>query len=449
MDTNGHILIVDDDRLVLRSLKQVFMDDYDVTTVSSGSEALDILAKNTSIDAIVLDIKMAKMDGLETARCIKKLNSQMPIIFCTGFPGEYSEDEIDSDHKPFDYISKQEGTTRLQRTVRNAVRMYQLKQKGTDLVTLAQNEYGMVGSSKAMLNVYRMIEQVAPTDSKVMILGPTGTGKELVARGIHKQSRRSDERLAIFNCNHKQPDLVESELFGHVKGAFTGAIEDRIGLFQYADNGTVFLDEIGDLDITTQAKLLRVLETGEMQRIGSAEVAQVDVRLMCATHRDLPEMIAEDRFREDLYYRLKGIVIEVPPLSQRREDIPALVEFVSDRYCQDCGAGIKLFDPSCIDLMIDYNWPGNVRQLADTVQSLIDLAGSSYISADDVSTYLNLDQPSQSNGSLSQQVLEFKKSTIVKALHHHNNNVSAAARELDVNPANLHRMIKGFGINDL
>lgn len=423
------------------------MDDFEVTTASSGAEALDILARTQSINAVILDIKMAKMDGLETARRIKDLNSQLPIIFCTGFPGEYSENEIDSDHEPFDFISKQEGTTRLQRTVRNAVRMYQLQQNGGDLATLARNEYGMVGSSRPMLDVYRMIEQIAPTNSKVMILGPTGTGKELVARAIHKRSRRSGERLAILNCNHKQPDLVESELFGHRKGAFTGAVEDRIGLFQYADHGTVFLDEIGDLDITTQAKLLRVLETGEMQRIGSPEVFCVDVRLVCATHRDLPKMIAEDIFREDLYYRLKGVVIEVPSLVRRREDIPTLVELVSDKYCQDRGTGVKVFDPAGIDLMIDYGWPGNVRQLADTVQSLIDLAGSSYIAAEDVAEYLKLNQTDQPSGGLSQQVLDFKRSIIVKALHRHNNNVSAAARELDVDPANLHRMIKNLDID--
>lgn len=443
---NGHILIVDDDDLVLRSLRQVFLDDYKVDSASSGSEAVEVIAGSDNIDAVILDIKMARMDGLETARRIKDHDPRLPIIFCTGFPGEFSEEQIDSDHEPFDYISKQEGTVRLQRTVRNAVRLYRLQKQGKDLVALARSQYGMVGTSKAMQSVYHMVEQVAPTDSKVMILGPTGTGKELVARAIHGRSRRRDQRLAILNCNHKQPDLVESELFGHARGAFTGAVADRVGLFQYADGGTVFLDEIGDLDITTQAKLLRVLETGEMQRIGCPDTIHVNVRLMCATHRDLPEMVKQDRFREDLYYRLKGVVIELPPLRERREDIPALVEFIANRYSQEHGTGLTIFDPSGIDLLIDYDWPGNVRQLADTVESLIAMAGSSYIAAEDVADYLASEVAEPSGGGLSQMVREFEKTTTLKALNHHSNNVSAAARELKTNPSNLHRKIKQLGI---
>ncbi len=264
MDKPGRILVVDDDPLVLEALGQTFSDEYQVVTASSGGEAIDIISSDQDIETVVLDIKMARMDGLQTASRLKEINPELPIIFHTGYPGDYSEDEIEKGHHPFDYVGKNERPARLKRAVKNALTFYRLKSGHSDLVAIACEEYGMVGKSMAMLDVYRTIEKIGPTDNKVMILGPTGTGKELVARAIHRRSKRTDNPLAIFNCNHKAPDLVESELFGHLKGSFTGAVADRIGMFEYADRGTVFLDEIGDLDITTQAKILRVLETGEM-----------------------------------------------------------------------------------------------------------------------------------------------------------------------------------------
>jgi transcriptional regulator with GAF, ATPase, and Fis domain len=281
-----------------------------------------------------------------------------------------------------------------------------------------------------------------------MILGPTGTGKELVARAIHRRSRRADSRLAILNCNHKQTDLVESELFGHKRGSFTGAIEDRVGIIEYADGGTLFLDEIGDLDITTQAKLLRVIETGEMQKIGSPEVKTVDVRLICATHRDLQQMVNDGDFREDMYFRLKGITIILPPLRERREDISYLLHHFTERYCMIKGDGPRLFEPSAVDLLIEYDWPGNVRQLQDTVQSLIDLAPSSLISRDEVADYLAVEQRS-TNGAigLNDQLRAYKRTLIIQVLTRHNNNASAAARELSIDPANFHRMIKNLRID--
>lgn len=443
------ILIVDDDKLVLRALKIAFQNEYKVTLASSGQEALDILKSNACIKAVILDIKMVPMDGLETAKRIRQINPDIPIIFHTGYPGDFIESEIEEDYNAFDYVTKQERPIRIIRAVKHAVRQYHLITKSIDLDSLAQTQYGMVGKSKAMQNIYRTIEQIALSNNKVMILGSTGTGKELVARAIHLRSKRAGKRFAILNCNHKQPDLVESELFGHKRGSFTGAVEDRIGLFEYANEGTLFLDEIGDLDITTQAKLLRAIEIGEIQKIGSPEITKVDVRLICATHRNLQQLVEENRFREDLYYRLKGITISLPALKDRREDIPALVESFTDRYCMERGDGIKIFDPSAIDLMIEYDWPGNVRQLLDTVQSLIDLSPSSYITRDEVIGYLDYaGNQSRYMGSLNHQVNEFKKTTIIQALTRHKGNVSAAARELSIDPANLHRMIKTLGINN-
>ncbi len=447
MAESGKILIVDDDELVLRSLEQLFMDDYILLLASSGEEALDLLIINKDIDAVILDIKMAKMDGFETANKIDEINHDIPIIFYTGYPGEFEEDKIDQEYKPFDYISKHERPIRLIRTVKNAVTLQKLKSNSKDFVRFAKKNYGLIGKSQQMQEVYRLIEQIAPTDNKVMILGPTGTGKELVARAIHKRSKRADRQLAVLNCNHKHTELIESELFGHVKGAFTGAIEDRVGLCEYADKGTLFLDEIGDLDITTQAKLLRVLETGEMQKLGSPKVKKIDIRVICATHCDLLKLISENKFREDLYYRLKGITIKIPALSARREDIPDLIKYFIESYCMKKGDGLKVFDPAAIDLMIEYDWPGNVRNPLDTVYSLIDLSLSSFISYKDVTDYLkhSTAKPDLQN-NLSSQVDDFKRKLIIKKLNKHNNNISAAARDLSIDPGNLNRMIKKLNI---
>jgi two-component system nitrogen regulation response regulator NtrX len=447
MEKSGKILLVDDDPLVLEALQHTFEDDYDVVAVSSGAEALEIFASDAGVETVVLDIKMARLDGLKTASKLKEINAGIPIIFHTGYPGDYSEDDIEQGHQPFDYVGKNERPARLRRAVKNAVSFYRLKTGHIDLSKLARDEFSMVGNSRAMLEVYQTIEKIGPTDNKVMILGPTGTGKELVARAIHRRSRRADKQLAVFNCNHKAPDLVESELFGHLKGSFTGAVADRIGMFEYADMGTVFLDEIGDLDITTQAKILRVLETGEMQRIGSPEIVQVDVRLICATHHDLLARIAEQAFREDLYYRLKGVTISLPPLKDRREDIPDLIDFFTRRYCRKIGSGLKIFEPTARDYLIEFDWPGNVRQLLDTIQSLIDLTPSYYITKRDVAGYLVLaENPVDGDGTLAAQMREFKRTLILKSLDRHGKNISAAARELSLDPSNLRKIIKDLKI---
>ncbi len=447
MAKTGKILIVDDDPLVLEALNETFLDDYDVVAAASGQEALQALDKHGDLDTVVLDIKMARMDGLETACRIREINPDLPVIFHTGYPGDYSERDIDAEHKPFDYVGKNERPSRLHRSVRNAVFMHRLRTSSSDLVELARRHYGMVGRSRLMRDVYQMIEKIGPTNNKVMILGPTGAGKELVARALHRRSRRVDETLAIFNCNHKAPDLVESELFGHLRGSFTGAVADRVGMFEYAHGGTVFLDEIGNLDITTQGKLLRVLESGEMQRIGSPETIRVDVRVICATNCDLEQMVSQGKFREDLYYRLKGIRIVVPTLAERREDIPDLIDFFTDNYCRKTDDGIKVFEPAARDLLIEYDWPGNVRQLQDTVQSLIDLSLSHLITRLEVQQYLSFaGADTDSPRTLKERVREFKRLVVIQCLARHAGNVAAAARDLGLDSANLRKMIKDLDI---
>ncbi len=447
MNKQGVILVVDDDALVLEALYEIFIDDYEIVLASSGKEAIEQLRKLTVCNAIILDIRMAKLDGLQTASELQRISPDIPIIFHTGYPGDYSENDIEKKYQPFDYVGKNESPVRLQRAVRNAVAFHHLHTGKTALIEMARNHHGLVGHSAPMQEVYKTIEKIGPTDSKVMILGPTGTGKELVARAIHSRSARENKQLAIFNCNHKSADLVGSELFGHLKGSFTGAIADRIGMFEYADKGTLFLDEIGDLDSATQAKILRVIETGEMQKIGSPEIIKVDVRLICATHQNLKELVDRGEFREDLYFRLKGVTIHMPALKSRREDIGDLIDYSIEKCCSTDGGGLKVFEPEARELLIAYDWPGNVRQLIDTVNSLIYLTPSYYITAKAVEKYLQFESSLDNHGrSLSEQLRNFKRTVLLQTLDRTDNNVSAAARELHVDASNLRKLIKDLNI---
>lgn len=445
------VLLVDDDKYVLDGLAILLEEDYSLKTASSGSEALRIVADDDEIAVVVLDIKMPGMDGIECAREIRKLRPELPVIFHTGFPGLYSENEISRLEQPFDYVEKGSAVSRLCRSVHNAFEGFLLKRQVADS-RLESSHMGLVGESLPMQAIRQAIIRVAPTDTKVMILGDTGTGKELVARALYRLSNRSHQRLAIFNCNHKAPDLAESELFGHSKGAFTGAVADRVGLFEYADGGTVFLDEIGDLDITTQAKILRVLESGEYQTVGDTpKLRTTDVRVLCATHRNLEQIVSEGKFREDLYYRLKGVVIKLPTLRERKEDIPLLVSRLVDRLT--VGSALmpqKMFDRSAVDALMEQDWPGNVRELFDVVEALLILTDSDIIMDSDVETLLGgkmSDRPI--SGGLSQRTNEYRKNLIISALQDTNGNVAAAARILEIDPANLRKLIKSLGIRQV
>ncbi len=447
MSKSGKILVIDDDPLNLEALQQTFIDDYEVLLAESGPDGLRLLAEHPDADAVVLDIRMARMDGLETARHIGDKFPDLPLIFHTGYPGQYSESSIQKEYRPFDYIGKNERPMRLTRAVANAVALHQLKTNPTDLARHAREQYGLVGHSPRMLDVYRTIEQIAPTPNKVMILGATGTGKELVARAIHFRSARKDRQLVPFSCTHKSQELVGAELFGHLKGAFTGAIADQPGIFEHADRGTVFLDEIGDLDLNTQVKLLRVLEAGEIQRVGSPEIVKVDVRLICATNRDLARMVADGTFRDDLYFRLKGVVIQTPKLTERRQDIPELIDYFIERYCIRADRAVKVFDQEARDLLLEYDWPGNVRQLQDTVHTLIDLTPSYFITRNDVERTLGYKAKMNSNGGgYSNLVDEYKRLLLIRALDRHKGNISAAARELQLDPSNMRKQLKALDI---
>ncbi len=443
------ILIVDDDSTMLTSLSAVFSDQYMTVLAASGGEAIAAVKNDKSIACVVMDIKMPGMDGIAAAREIRSTNPDLPVIFFTGFPGQYSENDIDRSERPFDFVTKGQSLTILARSIRNAVESFYLKTDNRRLALYGETHYGIIGGSFAMQQISAMIRQAAQSNVRVMILGESGTGKELVARAIHAHSNRGDKQLAILNCNHKSPDLVESELFGHVKGAFTGAITDRIGLFEFADGGTVFLDEIGDLDITTQAKLLRVLENGEFQRIGEPQVRKTNARLVCATHRNLEQMIKDGKFREDLYYRLKGVVISIPPLRLRKEDIPVLAERFRDKKTVESGLPLKIFDQSAINALLEFDWPGNVRQLLNVIESVMLLTTSDLIVADDIRRQLDTSPHGQTNDRLRlpERLRDLERTLIVAALSETNYSVAAAAALLGIDSSNLHKKIKIYGIN--
>jgi len=448
-DSETKLLLVDDDSSGLRALEQLFSPAYSTLTATAGQQAVDMVLQHPEIGVVVMDIRMPGVSGIEAARLIREHRPEVRVVFHTGFPGDFEEEKIDSTEQPYEFVVKGESISRLRRTVRNGMESYRLRLDKTRLLRLAETGFGMIGRSPAMQKVFRTIHKVAPTDVRVMILGETGTGKELVARAMHNLSPRRDKHLAVLNCNHKSVDLVESELFGHVKGAFTGAVNDRIGLFEYADGGSVFLDEIGDLDITSQAKLLRITETGEYGRMGEAAMRHTDTRLLCATHRLLEQLIADGRFREDLYYRLRGVTIELPPLRERREDIAPLVRHFADRYMARMDLSLRMFDSSAMDVLVDHDWPGNVRDLQQIVETLLVMSDSPVITADDVRDLLSVGatERNRSQCSLAQIMREHERREILKALERTQYNLSAAARELKVDRSNLRKKIGALGID--
>jgi two-component system nitrogen regulation response regulator NtrX len=448
-NTKHKVLFVDDDPPVLAMLKELFTGEYEAIAVASGNEAVEAAREHPDLAAVVMDIKMAGMDGITAARHIRDLNTDVPIIFHTGHPGEYNEREIDDTEQPFDYIQKGKSIPKLVRSVRNAVDAYNLKLNNRNLTDIAENSYGMYGRSAAMQEVFRAIHKIGPGDTKVMILGESGTGKELVARAIHNSSRRKHNQLAILNCNHKSPHIIEAELFGNVKGAFTDASVDRVGLFEYADGGTLFLDEIGDLDITTQAKLLRVIETGEYVKLGTPETRHSDVRVLCATHRHLLQLVSEGKFREDLYFRLKGVIIPLPPLRERKEDIPILVERFAAKFTAEEGLSPKIFDKSAIQAFVDYDWPGNVRDLQDRVESLISLSDSDIIFGEEVRADLEQTSgdPAEGDQCLRARMKAHERTLIIEALIECGFNITAAAKLLAIDRTNLQKKIKTHDID--
>jgi DNA-binding NtrC family response regulator len=381
------ILIIEDEAAIRRVLVKILSeenDSYQVDEAEDGVAGLEKI-KNNDYDLVLCDIKMPKMDGVEVLEEVKKIKPEIPMVMISGH-GDMETAIHTMRLGAFDYISKPPDLNRLLNTVRNALDKKQLVVENKILKKKVSKNYEMIGESESINHIKVMIDKVAPTEARVLITGPNGTGKELVAHQLHEKSERANFPLIEVNCAAIPSELIESELFGHVKGAFTSAVKDRAGKFEAADKGTIFLDEIGDMSLSAQAKVLRALQESMITRVGADKDIKVDVRVVAATNKDLKTEIAEGRFREDLYHRLAVILIKVPPLNERREDIPALISHFAEKIASEQGNAVKGFSAQAIKLLQEYDWTGNIRELRNVVERLIILGGSE-ISETDVKMF--------------------------------------------------------------
>ncbi|HMI07698.1 MAG TPA: sigma-54 dependent transcriptional regulator [Flavobacterium sp.] len=381
------ILIIEDEAAIRRVLTKILSEESDTYIVEDAEDGISGFEKikNTDYDLVLCDIKMPKMDGVELLEAVKKIKPEIPMVMISGH-GDMETAIQTMRLGAFDYISKPPDLNRLLNTVRNALDKKQLVVENKILKKKVSKHYEMIGESDAINHIKEIIEKVAKTDARVLVTGPNGTGKELVAHWLHEKSERANAPLIEVNCAAIPSELIESELFGHVKGAFTSAVKDRAGKFEAADKGTIFLDEIGDMSLSAQAKVLRALQESKISRVGDEKEIKVDVRVVAATNKDLKVEIAEGRFREDLYHRLAVILVKVPSLNERRDDIPLLIEHFAVKIAQEQGNAPKSFSAEAIELLKEYDWTGNIRELRNVVERLIILGGNE-ISESDVKLF--------------------------------------------------------------
>ena len=381
------ILIIEDEAAIRRVLKKIISeenDSYEVEEAENGLAGLEMIMSN-DYDLVLCDIKMPKMDGVEVLEKVKKIKPEIPMVMISGH-GDLDTAVNTMRLGAFDYISKPPDLNRLLNTVRNALDRKELVLENKRLKKKVSKSYQMIGESDAIIHIKDIIEKVAITDARVLITGPNGTGKELVAHWLHEKSDRSKFLMIEVNCAAIPSELIESELFGHVKGSFTGANKDRAGKFEAANGGTIFLDEIGDMSLSAQAKVLRALQENKIQRVGSDKDIKVNVRIVAATNKNLKKEIAEGRFREDLYHRLAVILIKVPSLNNRREDIPLLINFFAKKISLEQGTPQKVFSFEAVKLLQEYDWTGNIRELRNVVERLI-ILGEKEVSTNDIKLF--------------------------------------------------------------
>lgn len=383
------ILIIEDEASIRRVLVKILTEEnthYEVFEAEDGLIGTEMI-KNTDFDLVLCDIKMPKMDGVEVLQAVKKIKPEIPMVMISGH-GDLDTAVNTMRMGAFDYISKPPDLNRLLNTIRNALDKKQLVVENKLLKRKVSKQFEMIGDSPAIENIKSIIDKVAPTEARVLITGPNGTGKELVAHWLHQKSNRADGPMIEVNCAAIPGELIESELFGHIKGAFTSAHKDRAGKFEAANRGTIFLDEIGDMSLSAQAKVLRALQESRIQRVGSDKDIKVNVRVIAATNKNLKKEILEGRFREDLYHRLAVILIKVPCLNDRRSDIPLLLDHFTDKIATEQGNSKKSFSKEALNLLESYDWTGNVRELRNVVERLI-ILGESEVTVSDVKSFVS------------------------------------------------------------
>jgi two-component system nitrogen regulation response regulator NtrX len=459
----ARILVIDDDAEIRKSFKMTLeYAGHDVTLAASGDEGVKLVEQEAP-DLVFCDIKMPGMDGLEVLQKLQHLRDVMPIVVITGNADIQNAVEA-TRLGAFDFIEKPVGSERMLVTIRNAVDNRRLKTENKSYRRDAEKKYQIVGDSPALAVVRGAIQKAAPTNATVLIWGESGVGKELVARAIHRESLRRDGAFVQVNCAAIPDELIESELFGHEKGSFTGATDRQIGKFEQADKGTIFLDEIGDMSLKTQAKVLRVLQEQELERLGSNRVFKVDVRVIAATNKNLEEEIDRNTFREDLFYRLNVVPIHVPPLRERRDDIPTLVRHFADLFARDNNFHRRTFTAAAMERLKQQHWRGNIRELRNFVERLVIMTNGDAIDATDIPEggVSRLDGPPAAAGEVSASAAEqswlqaptlqeFKSGSerayLVARLRENGWNISKTAEVIDTPRSNLYKKLEQYQIS--
>ena len=446
------ILVVDDEKGIRQALGQLL--EYEGYEVKTAGNAVDAITEYDRFrpHLVFMDVKMAGIDGLEALKRLKQTDANAVVVMISGHGTIQTAVEA-TQLGAYDFLEKPLDTDRILVTLRNALEHLSLSEENTRLKQTIESRYEIVGRSYAIKALLDKIEKVAPSPARVLVTGENGTGKELVTRAVHRLSGRAEGPFIEVNCAAIPSELIESELFGHMKGSFTGAVQDRAGKFELANHGTLFLDEIGDMSLAAQAKVLRVLEDGVVTRIGGSKPVSVDVRVLAATNKDLEHEIAEGKFREDLYYRLNVVPVSVPPLRDRREDIPQLVAHFADRLTRNEGVPPRGLADDAVQRLTEYDWPGNVRELRNTVERLLILASGPRITAADVERLVGKRAAEQTSlGSLVEcrTFEEFKdaaeRAFLLAKLREANWNVSETARLLDMPRSNLYKKIERYGL---
>ena len=445
------ILVVDDEENIRKSLKMILeYEGYTFLEAADAEDALEIVEETVGLDLILMDIKLPGMDGLELLSELKKKPYSPEIIMISGH-GTVQTAVESTKRGAFDFLEKPLHRDRVLLSIRNATSQNKLRRECQDLRKKSEKKYDLIGSHESMKKLWKQILKIAPTNTTVMIHGESGTGKELIARSIHVNSLRKKESFIQVNCAAIPEELIESELFGHVKGAFTGATEKKLGKFDLADGGTIFLDEIGDMSLKTQAKVLRILEEGEVQKVGSHKVGKVDVRIIAATNKNLDAEIKEGNFREDLYFRLNVVLLVSPPLREKTEDIPILIDYFLKHFAEENNFKEKIFSEDAIAALLKYPWKGNVRELKNIIERLMVTVDSEIIQRNDL--------PEQIAGNFQiylpdagqiKSLKEFRdlaeKEFILSKLEENEWNISQTARAIDTPRSNLYKKLEQYGI---
>ena len=441
-----NLLVIDDDAVTRELLTEVLQDEgYAVEACESGKLALERAARD-SFDLAITDVRMPEMDGIAVTQALKAQQPSLQVIVMTAFGSVETAVEAIR-NGAFDYVSKPMNLEEIKSTVRRALAERNLAEVPLDGAAPITDTSVVVGRSPAMVEVYRTLARVAASRSTVLIEGESGTGKELIAAALHRHSDRAGERFVAVDCGSLTDSLLESELFGYVRGAFTGAVGDKKGLFEEANGGTIFLDEIGDIGASMQAKLLRVLQEYEIKRVGGQEWVPVDVRVVAATNRNLEQLVEKGTFREDLFYRLKVVIITLPPLRDRREDIPLLAEYFVRRYAVRSGKAIARVTPEAMQLLTDHSWPGNIRELEHCIERAVALASGQVLTPDDLAPELKATIDSTLfRGAPTLE--EVKRRYLAHVLQETGGNISRAASILGVERRSLQRMLRRYGLRE-